>query len=176
VGTSAGQIKTGSASHSDRVAKYNQLLRIEEQLDDAAVSRRRRLRPVRAKSVAKTRAKRLVLAVMVLGIVVFAGEEYGTWDLVRQRTRRERLESRIDSLARLVDSLERRRRAIRTDAAAQERIARDEFGMVRGRRSSCIGLRNRELALGHAERGLRSEGIDGKFPHSLVLIPSWAQA
>jgi enolase len=36
VGTSAGQIKTGSASRSDRVAKYNQLLRIEEQLDDAA--------------------------------------------------------------------------------------------------------------------------------------------
>jgi enolase len=36
VGTSAGQIKTGSVSRSDRVAKYNQLLRIEEQLDDAA--------------------------------------------------------------------------------------------------------------------------------------------
>jgi enolase len=32
VGTSAGQIKTGSASRSDRMAKYNQLLRIEEQL------------------------------------------------------------------------------------------------------------------------------------------------
>jgi enolase len=32
VGTSAGQIKTGSASRSDRVAKYNQLLRIEEAL------------------------------------------------------------------------------------------------------------------------------------------------
>ena len=32
VGTSAGQIKTGSASRSDRTAKYNQLLRIEEQL------------------------------------------------------------------------------------------------------------------------------------------------
>ncbi len=32
VGTSAGQIKTGSASRSDRIAKYNQLLRIEEQL------------------------------------------------------------------------------------------------------------------------------------------------
>jgi enolase len=32
VGTSAGQIKTGSASRSDRIAKYNQLLRIEEEL------------------------------------------------------------------------------------------------------------------------------------------------
>ncbi|MEX0821483.1 MAG: phosphopyruvate hydratase [Rhodothermales bacterium] len=36
VATNAGQIKTGSASRSDRVAKYNQLLRIEEDLGDAA--------------------------------------------------------------------------------------------------------------------------------------------
>jgi enolase len=36
VGTGAGQIKTGSASRTDRVAKYNQLLRIEEQLGGAA--------------------------------------------------------------------------------------------------------------------------------------------
>jgi enolase len=36
VGTGAGQIKTGSASRSDRVAKYNQLLRIEEELGAAA--------------------------------------------------------------------------------------------------------------------------------------------
>jgi enolase len=36
VGTSANQIKTGSMSRSDRVAKYNQLIRIEEELGDAA--------------------------------------------------------------------------------------------------------------------------------------------
>jgi enolase 1/2/3 len=36
VGTAAGQIKTGSASRSDRVAKYNQLLRIEEELGSEA--------------------------------------------------------------------------------------------------------------------------------------------
>jgi enolase len=36
VGTGAGQIKTGSASRSDRVAKYNQLLRIEEELGSSA--------------------------------------------------------------------------------------------------------------------------------------------
>jgi enolase len=36
VATSAGQIKTGSASRTDRVAKYNQLLRIEEELGTAA--------------------------------------------------------------------------------------------------------------------------------------------
>ena len=36
VGTNAGQIKTGSLSRSDRMAKYNQLLRIEEDLGDIA--------------------------------------------------------------------------------------------------------------------------------------------
>jgi enolase len=35
VATNAGQIKTGSASRTDRVAKYNQLLRIEEELGEA---------------------------------------------------------------------------------------------------------------------------------------------
>ncbi|MEX0771723.1 MAG: phosphopyruvate hydratase [Balneolales bacterium] len=37
VATNAGQIKTGSLSRTDRLAKYNQLLRIEEQLDENAV-------------------------------------------------------------------------------------------------------------------------------------------
>ena len=36
VATNAGQIKTGSLSRTDRVAKYNQLLRIEEQLGEMA--------------------------------------------------------------------------------------------------------------------------------------------
>ena len=37
VATNAGQIKTGSLSRSERIAKYNQLLRIEEELADRAV-------------------------------------------------------------------------------------------------------------------------------------------
>ncbi len=37
VATNAGQIKTGSASRSDRIAKYNQLIRIEEELGDSAI-------------------------------------------------------------------------------------------------------------------------------------------
>ena len=36
VAVNAGQIKTGSASRTDRMAKYNQLLRIEEELGDEA--------------------------------------------------------------------------------------------------------------------------------------------
>jgi enolase len=37
VATNAGQIKTGSASRTDRIAKYNQLLRIEEELDTNSI-------------------------------------------------------------------------------------------------------------------------------------------
>jgi enolase len=37
VATNSGQIKTGSLSRSDRMAKYNQLIRIEEELDDTAL-------------------------------------------------------------------------------------------------------------------------------------------
>jgi enolase len=36
VGLNTGQIKTGSASRTDRIAKYNRLLRIEEELEDVA--------------------------------------------------------------------------------------------------------------------------------------------
>ena len=37
VATNCGQVKTGSLSRSDRLAKYNQLLRIEEELGDQAI-------------------------------------------------------------------------------------------------------------------------------------------
>jgi enolase len=46
VGRAAGQIKTGSLSRSDRVAKYNQLLRIEEELGDARFAGRGALAPL----------------------------------------------------------------------------------------------------------------------------------
>ena len=36
VGTNAGQIKTGSMSRTDRIAKYNQLMRIEDELGEVA--------------------------------------------------------------------------------------------------------------------------------------------
>jgi cell division protein FtsB len=78
--------------------------------------------------------KRLLLAVILLAVLVFAlqGGEYGTSDLLTLRDRRARLVRRIDSLEKAVDSLEKYRRAIATDPRLQERIAREEFGMVRG--------------------------------------------
>jgi enolase len=45
VGTGAGQIKTGSLSRTDRTAKYNQLLRIEDELGASARFRGRQVLP-----------------------------------------------------------------------------------------------------------------------------------
>jgi enolase len=62
VATNAGQIKTGSASRSDRLAKYNQLLRLEEQLGSAAIypgrSAFKQAAPVTAAPAKKTAKKK----------------------------------------------------------------------------------------------------------------------
>ena len=71
--------------------------------------------------------------VVLVAAVTFAvqGGEYGTLDLFRQRARRVELEVAVDSVRREVDSLRAYRRSIATDEAVQERIAREEFGMIR---------------------------------------------
>ena len=78
--------------------------------------------------------RRLIFALVVLGGLVFAvqGGEYSTMDLWRQRQRKARLIAQTDSLRHEVDSLRKMAKAIATDPATQERIAREEFGMVRG--------------------------------------------
>lgn len=50
---------------------------------------------------------------------------------MRQRSQRARLDREIDSLQRVVDSLKRYKARVLTDPRTQERIAREEFGMVR---------------------------------------------
>ena len=80
--------------------------------------------------------RRLLAAAILLGAGWFfvEGGEYGTSDLVKQRARRARTLASIDSLEREIDSLRRYRRAVLTDPRLQERIAREEFGMVKGDR------------------------------------------
>ena len=79
-------------------------------------------------------SRRLALIAIAIVVAIYAvqGGEYGTFDLFRQRDRRTVLRARIDTLQRQVDSLTRLAHAIQTDPAVQERIAREEFGMVRG--------------------------------------------
>ena len=78
--------------------------------------------------------RRIVLWSIVAIALVYAvlGGEWGTDDLLAQRARAARLRAEIDSLRREVDSLARVKKAILTDSGVQERIAREEFGMVRG--------------------------------------------
>jgi cell division protein FtsB len=77
---------------------------------------------------------KVVLALVIAGALLFAfqGGEYSTMDLWHQRQRKVRLQAETDSLARELDSLRQVVKAVQTDRATQERIAREEFGMVRG--------------------------------------------
>ncbi|MGH7649486.1 MAG: FtsB family cell division protein [Gemmatimonadaceae bacterium] len=77
---------------------------------------------------------RIVAILAIAAAVVFAvqGGEYGTWDLLQQSTRKQRLLARIDTIQHQIDSLERVKKAVETDPATQERVAREQFGMVRG--------------------------------------------
>ena len=83
-----------------------------------------------------TRAPHVVaiIAAIAMGVGWFAvqGGEYGTSDLVRQHRCMSVLRHEVDSLQRQVDSLSRWKRAIETDPVVQERLAREEFGMVKG--------------------------------------------
>ena len=79
-----------------------------------------------------TRTRAFGLGVFLLGAAFAAGGgEYSTWAWYTLRTQ-ERTERRaVDSLTRAVDSLEALARAIETDPATQERIARESYGMIR---------------------------------------------
>ncbi len=81
-------------------------------------------------------ARTIAIAVAIAVAVLFAvqGGEFSSLDLLRQRRDLSRLGHDVDSLQGVVDSLRRYELALRTDPATQERIAREDFGMVRGNR------------------------------------------
>ena len=83
-----------------------------------------------------SRLRVVLVAAGLLAALVFAiqGGEYSTLDLWRQRRARLHVQHEIDSLSRVVDSLKRYKTAVLTDPRVQERIAREEFGMVRGKK------------------------------------------
>jgi cell division protein FtsB len=79
-------------------------------------------------------ALRIILALAALGVIVFAvqGGEWSTVDLIRQKSRLARIRHEVDSLNHEVDSLKKYKQALLTDPVMQEKIAREEFGMVKG--------------------------------------------
>ncbi len=78
-------------------------------------------------------AIRVGLAALAIAVISFAvqGGEYGTTDLLSQKRRLAEAQASVDSLQRRVDSLVAYKRLVETDPATQERIAREEFGMVK---------------------------------------------
>ena len=78
--------------------------------------------------------KRIIWWALIAGAVFFAvqGGEYSTRDLYVLSQRNRALTHEVDSLQRQVDSLGRFLRMVKGDSATMERIAREEFGMVRG--------------------------------------------
>ena len=78
--------------------------------------------------------KRIVWWVLIVVAVFFAvqGGEYSTKDLYVLDRRNRTLAHEVDSLQRQVDSLGRYLGLVKGDSATMERIAREEFGMVRG--------------------------------------------
>ena len=78
--------------------------------------------------------KRYVWWTLIAIAVFFAvqGGEYSTRDLYVLRRRTARITREVDSLQHQVDSLGRFLRLVKSDSATMERIAREEFGMVRG--------------------------------------------
>lgn len=79
--------------------------------------------------------RRFAAIAAIAAVLAFAvqGGEWGTLDLMSQKRRLAHLGVAVDSLQHVVDSLKRYRRRIDIDPALQERIAREEFGMVRGK-------------------------------------------
>jgi cell division protein FtsB len=78
--------------------------------------------------------KRYVWWALIAVALFFAvqGGEYSTRDLYVLHTKTGTLTREVDSLQRQVDSLGRYLKLVKSDSATQERIAREEFGMVRG--------------------------------------------
>ena len=69
---------------------------------------------------------------VVVAYFAIQGGEYGTSDLLSVRSRIGDAKVAIDSLKRVADSLSLLKRDVMTNPAVQERIAREQFGMVRG--------------------------------------------
>jgi cell division protein FtsB len=84
------------------------------------------------------RGKWIRIVWIAIGAIVFVyalqGGEYSTTALLSQRARARRMRASMDSLRHEIDSLARVKKAVQADPSVQERIAREEFGMVRGSR------------------------------------------
>jgi cell division protein FtsB len=87
--------------------------------------------------------KRVAWGVAALAVLVYAieGGEYGTSDLLAQRERKDALAQNVELLAADVDSLRAELNAVTSDPVRLERMAREEWGMVRGEKEVLYWMR-----------------------------------
>ena len=87
--------------------------------------------------------KRVAWGVGALAVLVYAieGGEYGTSDLLTQRDRKAALAQNVELLAEDVDSLRAELKAVTSDPVRLERMAREEWGMVRGEKELLYRMR-----------------------------------
>ena len=94
--------------------------------------------------------RRLLLVITAIVVVYFAiqGGQWGTWDLWTQRQEKLALQRTDSTLERKVDSLRQYRAQLDTDRALQEKLAREEIGMVRGEKELVYQLGPPDTAKG----------------------------
>jgi cell division protein FtsB len=115
----------------------------------------------RKKATTGSLVVRAVIALAAIGVIVFAvqGGEWSTLNLLRQKTRLALIKHEVDSLNHEVDSLKKYKQALLTDPVMQEKIAREEFGMVKG---------NKEILYRYTEpdAGSRKPDNDSRKPEA----------
>ena len=81
-------------------------------------------------------ALRAAFVLAGIGVLTYAiqGGEWSTLDLWRQKSRLVRIKHEVDSLSREVDSLKTYKQLLQSDPIMQEKVAREEFGMVKGKK------------------------------------------
>jgi len=111
--------------------------------------------------------RRLLWGAGILAVLAFAveGGEYGSSDLFSQRDQRAELENDLQDLRDSVAALRADLKAVATDPARLERLAREEYGMVRGEKEILYrfnGARSDSAAvkLVPDERSDESSGVD----------------
>jgi len=79
-----------------------------------------------------TRARWIGVAIVVLALIfAIEGGEYSTWDWWKLRGQEKEEKATVTQLRRTVDSLDKVLKGVQTDPRVQERIAREQYGMIR---------------------------------------------
>jgi len=79
-----------------------------------------------------TRARWIGLGIVILALIfAIEGGEYSTWDWWKLRGQEREEKAAVTDLRRTVDSLDKVLKGVQTDPKVQERIAREQYGMIR---------------------------------------------